>query len=227
MRVQRQVRNLLKTRPCVHSDPLSLRRNGLSAEQQWVAGGDVTSGVKVMRCYFLRGGQIPGVNMLPRGLSDQDALGRAETQSLKRRGSIDGLEVWDRARLIFRRLGPAGPANPSSGILAEAGRDRPLRLLRSPYECPGALRVPALRDRPLATNASAAQPEGRLHVGPYDAIGRRLAPRAAHPSSLARPALRRQTPEVGAGCSNWARPDLCGGRSAMSIPTAILGQYWS
>jgi hypothetical protein len=62
-----------------------------------------------MRCYFLRGGQIAGVNMLPRGLSDQDALGRAETQSLKRRGPIDGLEVWDRARLIFRRLGPIGP----------------------------------------------------------------------------------------------------------------------
>jgi hypothetical protein len=33
----------------------------------------------------------------------------AETQSLKRSGPIDGLEVWDRARLIFRRLGPAGP----------------------------------------------------------------------------------------------------------------------
>ena len=62
-----------------------------------------------MRCYFLRGGQIAGVNMLPRGLSDQDALGKAETQSLKSRGPIDGLEVWDRARLIFRRLGPAGP----------------------------------------------------------------------------------------------------------------------
>jgi hypothetical protein len=62
-----------------------------------------------MRCYFLRGGQIAGVNMLPRGLSDQDALGRAESQSLKRRGLIDGLEVWDRARLIFRRLGPIGP----------------------------------------------------------------------------------------------------------------------
>jgi hypothetical protein len=62
-----------------------------------------------MRCYFLRGGQIAGVNMLPRGLSDQDALGRAKTESLKRRGPIDGFEVWDRARLIFRRLGPAGP----------------------------------------------------------------------------------------------------------------------
>jgi hypothetical protein len=33
-------------------------------------------------------------------------------------------------------------------------------------------------------------------------------------------ALRRQTPKVGAGCSNRARPDLCGGCSAMSIPTA-------
>ena len=62
-----------------------------------------------MQCNFLRGGQIAGVNMLPRGLSDQDALGKAETQSLKRRGPIDGLEVWDRARLIFRRLGPVGP----------------------------------------------------------------------------------------------------------------------
>src|SRR5215467_1278793 len=35
-------------------------------------------------------------------------------------------------------------------------------------------------------------------------------------------ALRRQTPKVGAGCSNWARPDLCGGCPAMGIPTAIL-----
>jgi hypothetical protein len=65
--------------------------------------------VTVMRCYFLRGGQIAGVNMLSRGLSDRDALRRAETHSLKRRGPIDGLEVWDRARLVFRRLGPAGP----------------------------------------------------------------------------------------------------------------------
>ena len=49
-------------------------------------------------------------------------------------------------------------------------------------------------------------------------------PAAAYPSSLARPALRRQTPEVRAGCSNWARPDLCGGCPAMGIPTAIRGR---
>ena len=33
--------------------------------------------------------------------------------------------------------------------------------------------------------------------------------------------LRRQTPKVGAECPNWARSDLCGGRSVMSVPTAI------
>ena len=30
----------------------------------------------------------------------------------------------------------------------------------------------------------------------------------------------RQIPLVRAGCLNWARPDLCGGRSAMTVPTA-------
>jgi len=29
------------------------------------------------------------------------------------------------------------------------------------------------------------------------------------------------TSKVGAGCLNWARPVLCGGRSAMSVPTAM------
>jgi len=42
------------------------------------------------------------------------------------------------------------------------------------------------------------------------------------PRTASRSALRRQTPKVGAGCSNRARPDLCGGCSAMSIPTANL-----
>src|SRR3712207_4084506 len=35
----------------------------------------------------------------------------------------------------------------------------------------------------------------------------------------------RQAPEVGAGCGNTARPDLCGGRSVMSVPTAIPAVY--
>src|SRR5207237_4166511 len=33
--------------------------------------------------------------------------------------------------------------------------------------------------------------------------------------------LCRHTPKVGAVCPNWARTDLWGGRSVMSVPTAI------
>jgi hypothetical protein len=54
----------------------------------------------------------------------------------------------------------------------------------------------------------------------HHAAGRRLAPKTAHPAPLAASALRRQTPEVGAVCGNPARTDLCGGRSAISVPTA-------
>ncbi len=39
--------------------------------------------------------------------------------------------------------------------------------------------------------------------------------------SLARAALRRQTPKVGAVCGNAARTDPCGARAAMRVPTAI------
>jgi hypothetical protein len=33
--------------------------------------------------------------------------------------------------------------------------------------------------------------------------------------------FHRQVPTVGAGCLNWARPDLCGGRLERDVPTAI------
>ena len=44
---------------------------------------------------------------------------------------------------------------------------------------------------------------------------------ATHPPSVASNTFRRQTSKVGAGCLNRARPVLCGGRSVMSVPTAI------
>ena len=47
-------------------------------------------------------------------------------------------------------------------------------------------------------------------MGADGEAGRRLAPTAAYPASLAQRTLRRQTPEVGAVCGNSARPDLCG-----------------
>ena len=57
-------------------------------------------------------------------------------------------------------------------------------------------------------------------MGAHDETGRRVSPEAANPSSLAKCALCRQTPEVGAECPNWARPDLCGGRGVTRVPTA-------
>ncbi|WP_376712131.1 hypothetical protein [Bradyrhizobium hereditatis] len=48
------------------------------------------------------------------------------------------------------------------------------------------------------------------------------APESEDPSPLARTALRRQAPKVGAGCGKAACPDLSGGRSAMSVPTGII-----
>jgi hypothetical protein len=74
---------------------------------------------------------------------------------------------------------------PVTGTLAETSRYRPLRLLCRAHKQSGALSVPALRGRPLAPHASAAQPERRLHVGADDEAGRRMASRAAHPSSMA------------------------------------------
>src|SRR5215203_599039 len=51
-------------------------------------------------------------------------------------------------------------------------------------------------------------------------ITRLLAAATQDPASLSERALRRQAPEVRAGCGNAARPDLCGGRPERAVPTA-------
>ena len=65
-----------------------------------------------MRCYFLHGGRIAGVEILPLGLSDEDAVARAHTLSSKRKGPFDSFEVWDGARFIFR--GPPATDSPEA-----------------------------------------------------------------------------------------------------------------
>jgi len=69
-----------------------------------------------MKCYFMRGGNIVGVEMLPPGLSEQDAIARARTLSSKRKGSIDGLEVWDGGRLVIRHLAPRSGSNEAAAF---------------------------------------------------------------------------------------------------------------
>src|SRR6516225_6099958 len=48
----------------------------------------------------------------------------------------------------------------------------------------------------------------------------RTQPGARDPGTEPRTAIRRHTPKVRAGCSNWARPDLCegGARQRASLP---------
>src|ERR1700751_2603898 len=104
--------------------------------------------------------------------------------------------------------------------MAEAGRDRTLRVLRGSNQYPGTLGVPATRDRPLAAHAPTTQPAGRHHLGSHGEARRRLAPQTAYPSPVAEPTLCRYPPEVGGGCLNRARPDLGGGHSVMGGPTA-------
>jgi hypothetical protein len=73
-----------------------------------------------MQCYFLRDGHLAGVEILPPGLSDEDAIARAHALSSKRKGPFEGFEVWDRARFVFRQPlsaetpGPNPPQRPSS-----------------------------------------------------------------------------------------------------------------
>src|SRR5438874_7133278 len=104
--------------------------------------------------------------------------------------------------------------------MARANRRRLFRLPRRADQQPGAERVSIPRPRSLASAAMSAQPKSKSAMDAHDETGRRVPPPAASPASLAECALRRQTPEVGAECPNWARSDLCGGRSAMGVPTA-------
>jgi hypothetical protein len=57
----------------------------------------------VMRCYFLRAGRIAGVELMPEGLSDEEAVVRAHVLLAKRKGPFDSFEVWARSRFVFRQ----------------------------------------------------------------------------------------------------------------------------
>jgi len=58
-------------------------------------------------------------------------------------------------------------ADPRTGRMAEAGRDRSLRLLRGPNEHPSADGVPTLCDQPVEAHAGATQSEESARLGAY------------------------------------------------------------
>src|SRR6516165_10644995 len=77
-------------------------------------------------------------------------------------------------------------------------------------------------DPSLDACASASQSKTPAHLASLCRSCGPLASRTCHPSSLSQSALRRQTSEVRAACSNPARADPCGGRQATDVPTATL-----
>ena len=52
-----------------------------------------------MPCYFLRDGHVAGVEMMPFELSDEGAIAVAHVLL-----SLDGFELWDRARFVTHGL---------------------------------------------------------------------------------------------------------------------------
>ena len=108
-----------------------------------------------------------------------------------------------------------------TGQVARAGRGWLVQLSRRADQQPCARGLPLPRHGLVATHASAAERQGQDDLGADDPAGKRLPSQTDHPSPLAQRPLRRQTPEVRTVCPNRARTGPCGGRSAMSVPTAI------
>ena len=65
-----------------------------------------------------------------------------------------------------------------------------------------------------------------IGMGRHQSSGGSLDSEKPHPSSMAAPTLRRQSPKVGAVCGSSARTVLCGWRTVMRVPTAIPEFRW-
>lgn len=65
-------------------------------------------GVIIMRCYFMRGGHIEAIEELD-GLTDEEAIAKAQALFSARKQLFEGFELWDRKRVVIRRPAPAVP----------------------------------------------------------------------------------------------------------------------
>jgi hypothetical protein len=113
------------------------------------------------------------------------------------------------------------PERGRTGRVARVGGSGFFRLSCRPHEHARPFGVPTLCCRTLASRLAPAQPEGPDDMGDGGQVGGTLAPETPDIPSLAISTLPRQTPKVGAVCGNSARTVLCGGRSVMSVPTAL------
>jgi hypothetical protein len=125
-------RTLLRGAPCVDSDPVRLRRDGLLTDRPRPAMSQWDYNHAVL--FHARRPYRPPKNSP--GLSDKDAMAKAHALFLERAHLFDGYEVWNRTRVLIRHPKRAPQANnaavwPLHGALRG---DVSLRSVDSPYK---------------------------------------------------------------------------------------------
>ena len=83
-----------------------------------------------MRCYFMRDGHIFSVDVLRQGMTDTDADAvKAGASLLRKRIAekqvLDGFEVWDCARFIYRFPASGNGTGNSRTPTSAVGRSEP------------------------------------------------------------------------------------------------------
>src|SRR5262245_927587 len=73
----------------------------------------------------------------------------------------------------------------------------------------------------MAMGAESSEPEDADDVAEVHQTGGRLAAQCPQHAPIPGTTFRRHPPKVGAQCGSPARWDLCGGRGAILVPTAI------
>src|SRR5208337_2080634 len=129
--------------------------------------------------------------------------------------------------MVYLRLCPGGPAKPARRQFAAARTNseqkaHPFVKKMSIFEKsrPRGCCRPAERSASEPAEPRAGAEGKTLRQSAFRTQGRVDASQALERIRQAA-TLRRQSPEVGAVCGNPARTVLCGGRSAMSVPTAF------
>ena len=104
---------------------------------------------------------------------------------IKRKSRRDRMRVKLQAIKQELRRSMHQPNSPAGKMVA-AGRHRLLQLPRGADKPPDTDRIPIPRHQSLASHATVAEPERLDDLGADQAVGRRMAPATANPSSVAR-----------------------------------------
>ncbi len=112
-------------------------------------------------------------------------------------------------------------ADRRAGTVAWSHDEGPFRLLRGANQHLPAVGLPLSHQHSLVPKSAATQPAAPADVGTDGPTYRAIPTVTARSAPVAKPSVHRQSLEVGAECVSSARSDLCGGWSAMAIPTAI------